>query len=664
MGIRWLESTSDGEERDVGKKAASLAALSEYGLNTPRGFVVTAQTFEEFVRQNGLENQIESILNNADRSDLNSLKRTQNRVKNLIMNADVSESVREEIEEAYEKINMSEEVRNAGGEAVDLVGSQRETEFVAVRSSPTGSRFPGAHETFLNINGKSSVIQKMKECWASLYSAEALSIEEDVGTIHSMAVVVQRMVEPDVSGAIFGKNPVATQDKGYVVESLYGLGTGLYDGSSTPDRFVVDKSGNVTAHDVVNKEWRIVRDPTSGKNIKQRVSHDDREARSLDHSQLGQVVDMLQKLESRFGRSVRLDFVFSRNRLYALDLERLDETGGAEESGGGLVRDAHRQESVNDHRDAFLTGRGASGGEAVGAARILYSDTDVERVADQDMLVSVNASERLLPVIPRVSGIVTDKGGLSSNLVSVARMIGTPCIVGTTNATDMLTQEEQITIHGEDGVIREGDTVDRDTPDMSAEPAVQQQFDNGAGDALTATHIKVLGHAQEVQADGAVLSDYAGRQQVLDAANTYRPGRVWARTDDPGLSDQDHIGVLTQHLNHDIQGKGTVLNSFGGVMQSDNLIERGVQFIGLDVDALKTDGDREALMNSIKKIGTETGTACESSLLLRSLDPDIVQVAVESGIDSIAVPPEHVDAARRKVAKAEKRFMLQKLRDL
>ncbi len=667
MAVRWLDSISDDEERDVGKKAAALATLTEYGVDTPRGFVVTAQTFETFVRENGLENQIESILSSAERSEPSSVQRAANRIHNLIRNTDIDDEVRHEIEEAYEKINMSEEVRNAGGEAVDLVGGQRETEFVAVRSSPTGSRFPGAHETTLNVNGKSSVIQHMKKCWASLYAAEALSMEEKAGTIHSMAVIVQRMVEPDVSGTVFGTNPVTGDSDGYVIESLWGLGTGLYDGSSVPDRFVVDANGDVTEQDVVNKEWRIVRDPTSGKNIKQRVSHEDRESRSLQRSAISDILDMVQKLESRFGNAVRLDFVLSRNRLYALDMERITRTARNETQQRGP-----EQSYAQSQEDITLRGRPAAAGDATGDIRVLYSDTDIDQIMADDMLVAVNASERLLPVLSSVSGVVTDKGGLSSNLAAAARMLDTPCIVGTMQATDMLTPDTQIAIDGETGSVTDStsttDTGDHHEP-VAPEPAEQVESDRNENDAVTATQVKVLGDGRNrniaaSKADGAVILDYMDRQQIQNAAATHRPEQIWARTDNQDLARKDNVGLLAQHMHADMDGRGAVLSSYGGVMQSTNLIDRGARFLALDVDALRSDGDRDALLNAVEKIGGETGGHCESALILRSLDPGLIQRAVEHGVDAITVPHEHVDAARREVVKAEKRFMLQKLREL
>ncbi|MDY6774150.1 MAG: PEP/pyruvate-binding domain-containing protein, partial [Candidatus Nanohaloarchaea archaeon] len=293
MALKWLDEAE--EEREVGKKASNLNSARKAGLEVPKGFVITAPTFEQFVQENGLEERIQEILGRTDRNDLDSLRRAENQIKSLIDGEEVSEELREELEEAYEKINMSEEVRSAGEEAVDLVGGQRETEFVAVRSSPTGARIPGAHHSELNVNGKDAVVEAVKDCWASLYSTEALSLEEDLGNIHSMAVIVQRMVEPEVSGSAYSRDPL--QGSETLIESVWGLGTGLSSGTITPDRYRVDEQGRVESEEIANKGWKIVRDPTSGKNLKQRVSSDRRSSGSLERERLGDVVEPVRKAE-------------------------------------------------------------------------------------------------------------------------------------------------------------------------------------------------------------------------------------------------------------------------------------------------------------------------------------------------------------------------------
>lgn len=637
MPVRWIDDVAEGEEREVGKKAAALSAAARAGLDVPRGFVVTAPTFEEFVRRNGLEAEIEQLLSGTDRDDLAAVRRTANRIRSLITDTEMDDETREDIHEAYEKINMAEEVRNAGGEAIDLVGGQRETEFVAVRSSPTGARIPGAHENAVNVNGKDAVVRAVRDCWASLYAAEALRVEEELGDIHSMAVVVQRMVEPEVSGAVFNSNPI--NGSGMVVEALWGLGTALSDGSATPDRYVVDEHGTVRSQEIANKGWKVERDPTSGKTLKQRVASTDREAPTLEDADISEIHDAVRKAERTFTGNVRLDFAVARGKLFVLDIAEFATTHG-EETGD---------------REGLVRGRGASAGSASGTVTLAYSDTDIEGIEPDRVVVAVDAAERLTPVLPAAAGIVTDTGGLASNLSAMARRLGIPCIVGTGNATDMLTTGETVTLDGTSGRVHEGDVRMEDVvPDGPSLDAA-----GGPDGALTATRVTVWNG--DGDATGAIHTDYVSPGRASELARQHAPEPVWARTDAPAAAP-DNLRLLAAHPD-DANADGVVLQRYGDVLRAPDLVSQGASLLALDVPALRQDGGTEALRNAVERLAADAGE-CETAVLLDDADPGLVDSAVAAGIDRIAVPAHRLDAVRQAVARAEKRFMLDKLRQL
>lgn len=636
MSVTWLEDVGDGENRRVGKKASSLAALRRAGLDVPRGFVVTAPTFEEVVRRNDLEDRVQRVLQDADRDDLGAMRRAANRIRSMLTDMELPDETREDIEQAYENINMAEEVRNAGGEAVDLVGGQRETEFVAVRSSPTGARIPGAHESRVNVNGKDSLVDAIRSVWASLYSVEALAVEDAFGEIHSMGVVVQRMVEPDVSAAAFNHDPRDGGD--VVVESLWGLGTALGEGSATPDRYVLDRDGVLQEEQIANKGWKIVRDPTSGKTMKQRVSSGEREARTLDDRELSDVLDAVREAERVFSGNIVLDLAISRDRVHVLDVAESSPVAGGGGEAEGIVR-----------------GTGASGGTASGPVNLVYGDTDIETVAGDEVVATVDAAERFAAVLDDVAAVVADEGGIASNLSLLARRLEVPCVVGTGNGTDMLTKGETVTVNGRAGTVAEGE-VREDT----AEPAVQGPGEPAEPSTplLTATRVTALG-AEAAGAEGVVLPDYTPRRRAERIAREHHPEPVWIRTD---RVSEDNLGVLAED-GEDVDGRGVILRSYGGVMRSPDLLARGAAFIAVDVPALEEDGGSEALANAIEKVGSEADGA-ETAVILDRVDPGHVAAAVEHGIDTVAVPAHLVPDARRAVAQAERRFMLDRLRDL
>lgn len=631
MALHWIEEY--GENREVGEKAASLHTASKAGLDVPRGFVVPSSTFEQFVRENNLERRIQRVLEKAERTDPGSLRDASDNIRSLIMDADLGEDTVEEVEEAYENINMSEEVRNASEEAVDLVGGQRETEFVAVRSSPVGARVPGVHRTELNVNGKEALLEEIKKCWASLYSAEALATRE-LGEPQSMAVIVQRMVEADSSGAAFSSHPLGTPGK--LIESVLGLGSALSAGTATPDVIHLDRRGDIEEERIAEKQSKIVRDPTSGKNLKKRVKGDEKQARSLERSQISDVVEAVKRLRREMGGNIQVDFAFDRTGLHILDITGFEPAEPGEEGG-----------------DSTLDGIGAAPGTASGTARPVYTDTDIDELQEQDIAVSVEASTSLTTALNRINGAITDHGGTSSNLAALARRFETPLVTGTGEGTDMLHDGQDITVNGFAGTVSEGGRRNDTGETVPTDPARAE----GAA-AMTATQVKVV-NAVSPNAEGAVISDYIGPDKAEQVAREYHPHQVWVRTDRRNDSD-GNLGILSDDSG---QGDGVVLESYGNVMRVPDLVEDGIRFLGMDLDALQQEGGEEALMNSVEKLGEETVDQ-ETAVILQDLNHRHIEKVVEAGIDTVAVPEGKVQKARQAVARAERKFILDRLREV
>ncbi len=143
---------------------------------------------------------------------------------------------------------------------------------VAVRASAIAedsaeASFAGGHDTYLWIRGEEALLDAVARCWASLFTARAISyrLEHGIDTGWEMAVVVQRMVPARAAGVMMTVNPVSGDRASIVVESVHGIGEGLVSGSVTPDRFVVSKvTGDVLEREVGEKLHEIVRDPVTG----------------------------------------------------------------------------------------------------------------------------------------------------------------------------------------------------------------------------------------------------------------------------------------------------------------------------------------------------------------------------------------------------------------
>jgi pyruvate,water dikinase len=202
------------EVRVAGGKGASLAAMTAAGFTVPPGFVVAAGALAERV---GAE-EIRRLARAHD------WEAAQEYVRN-------AQPPTEEIEEAYERL---------GGGPVAVRSS-------ACAEDSEAASFAGQQETYLNVRGADAVAGRVVECWASFFSERALFYRVRKGSLDDlgMAVVVQRMIQPDTSGVIFTADPVQRRRDRMVVEAVRGLGEQVVSGHVTPDHYVLDRAGAV-----------------------------------------------------------------------------------------------------------------------------------------------------------------------------------------------------------------------------------------------------------------------------------------------------------------------------------------------------------------------------------------------------------------------------------
>ena len=179
---------------------------------------------------------------------------------------------------------------------------------VAVRSSGTaedlpGFSFAGQHETFLNVTGADAVVAAVRNCWASLWSPQAISYRHQNGIAHSavaMGVVVQVMVPSEVAGIIFTANPATGDRNEMVINASFGLGEAVVSGQVTPDTYMVDKAERAVSEAIIGpKEQQIVSDGDQGVRMED-VGEGERGASSLSDGQLSELIGNAVRLEELY----------------------------------------------------------------------------------------------------------------------------------------------------------------------------------------------------------------------------------------------------------------------------------------------------------------------------------------------------------------------------
>src|SRR5262249_13104015 len=246
----WLSELGKGDVALAGGKGANLGELLRVSLPVPPGFVVTTAAYGHFVATNSLQPEIERLARAAPSDDLSALTGAANAIGALFAKAMMPPEVATAIREAYSTLRLPP---------------------VAVRSSATAEDLPGASfagqmDTYLNIRGADALLAAVCRCWASLWTARAISYRAKQGIAPaavSLAVVVQELLAADAAGVLFTANPVNGRRDQMVIDGCCGLGEALVSGQVTPDHWVVNaRTGAVLEAHVARKEVMTSRQET------------------------------------------------------------------------------------------------------------------------------------------------------------------------------------------------------------------------------------------------------------------------------------------------------------------------------------------------------------------------------------------------------------------
>jgi phosphohistidine swiveling domain-containing protein len=245
----WFDEISKEDIALAGGKGANLGELSRAGLPVPAGFVITTRAYDAFVESNEIGDAIVKLASTPDSEDPKAFEEASQKIHALFSGGKVPAEMAEEIMASYEKLDEEGETA------------------VAVRSSATaedlpGASFAGQQETYLNVRGAEALLEAVKDCWASLWTARAMAYRArqgvDPATV-SLAVVVQRMVEAEAAGVMFTANPANGRRDEAAISAAWGLGESVVSGSVTPDSIVVEKeTGRVLSREISDKEVMTV----------------------------------------------------------------------------------------------------------------------------------------------------------------------------------------------------------------------------------------------------------------------------------------------------------------------------------------------------------------------------------------------------------------------
>ncbi|GAB7094374.1 pyruvate, water dikinase [Halolamina litorea] len=469
MGVLWLDDVRAADLETVGGKGASLGELTGAGLPVPPGFVVSAGTYRAFIEEAGIDEELFAAMD-VDPEDSEALKAASDKAHELILDTPFPEEVREEILAAYEQLG--------------------ENAFVAVRSSATAEDLPdasfaGQQETYLNVQ-RDNLLQRVKECWASLFSQRAIYYRERKDFPHDavdIAVVVQEMVDAEKSGVMFTSHP-STGEPRIIIEAAWGLGEAVVSGTVSPDNYVYDrKSEAVEEVTVADKKVKMIKDPETGETVEKSVPPGRRNARVLSDDEIEELVTLGERVEDHYGQPQDVEWAIVDGEVFMLQSRPITTI---DDEDAELEEERETAENGADG-EVLIRGLGASPGVVSGEVRVVTELDQLDKVGDGDILVTEMTMPDMVPAMKRAAGIVTDEGGMTSHAAIVSRELGVPAVVGTGSGSRELVDDQVVTIDGDRGTVIEGRTEPAE-PDH--EP-VEEVRPKTPVKPMTATEVKV-----------------------------------------------------------------------------------------------------------------------------------------------------------------------------
>ena len=449
----------------VGGKNASLGEMIQMlgprGIRVPPGFAVTADAFRRHLREAGLDTVIYQELDHVEIEDVEALASCARSIRARIARAPLPSDISAQLKLAYHQLSSH------NGEEVD----------VAVRSSATAEDLPtasfaGQQETYLNIRGFEALDRAVRACMASLFTDRAIVYRAERGICHrdvALSVGVQKMVRSDLdsAGVIFTLDTESGFRDVVLITGAWGLGETVVQGRVRPDEFWVHKPTlrqghrSIIRREISDKALKLVYAEETAKSVKEvRVARRDRFRPVLSDDDVLTLAQWALVIEDHYsdraGHPTPMDIEWARDgrsgELFILQAR--PETVHSQSSRPSLTFFRRQGEG-----EVLLTGQAVGNGVAQGRVRVIRSAEALSGFRAGEVLVATMTDPDWEPVLKKAAAVVTDEGGRTCHAAIVARELGIPCVVGTVNATHMLTDAQEVTIscaEGDDGKVYAG----------------------------------------------------------------------------------------------------------------------------------------------------------------------------------------------------------------
>ncbi len=300
--IRFFASIDASDINEVGGKGANLGELARAGFNVPEGFCVTTQSYSAFILPE--QKRIFRWLENLDTENLDALRKTGNKVRQLLATLPLPKGLQKPLVEAWQKLG--------------------ETNAYAVRSSATAEDLPqasfaGQQDTYLNIVGRQDLLNSVRDCFISLFTDRAILYRIQNNFDHQdvlLSVVVQKMIMPQASGIMFTADPVSGKRRLTSIDASFGIGEALVSGLVSPDLYQVDKSTDQICKKQIGDKKIAIRPIEGGGTETVNLSAEESARSTLDDARIISLTRLGTAIENHYGKPQDIEWALLNGEFF------------------------------------------------------------------------------------------------------------------------------------------------------------------------------------------------------------------------------------------------------------------------------------------------------------------------------------------------------------